>query len=208
MDLSYEGLLAFIESFSDNQLLVMLAITIGTLILEDAATVTAALLASEGVLPHGAALLSLYVGILVGDLGLYAIGAAAARWPSARRWVSEHRIMRGREFLEGSLFVTLFGARCIPGMRLPTYTAAGFVGIPFPRFALYAGGLAAGWSTGLYTLIAILGETVLNELGPWRWGVAALVIVLAIVLPRLTATILKRRNLAAAAAAETPKQDA
>ncbi|MGD1934423.1 MAG: DedA family protein [Candidatus Phaeomarinobacter sp.] len=207
MDLSYEGLLALIESFSDNQLLVMLAITIGTLILEDAATVTAALLASEGVLPHGAALLALYIGILFGDLGLYGVGAAAARWPSARQWVSEHRIMRGREFLEGSLFVTLFGARCIPGMRLPTYTAAGFVGIPFPRFALYAGGLAAGWSTGLYGLIAILGETVLNDLGPWRWGVAALVIVLAIVLPRITATILKRRN-EAATSAETPQHDA
>lgn len=198
MDLSYEGLLAFIESFSDNQLLVMLAITIGTLILEDAATVTAALLASEDVLPHSAALLSLYVGILVGDLGLYGLGAAAARWPRARRWVSEHRIMRGREFLEGSLFVTLFGARCIPGMRLPTYTTAGFVGIPFPRFALYAGALAAGWSTGLYTIIAILGETVLAELGPWRWGVAALVIALAIVLPRVTEKIIKKRSQKAA----------
>jgi len=204
MDLSYEGLRAFIETFSDNQLLVMLAITLGTLILEDAATVTAALLASEDVLPHSAALASLYVGILVGDLGLYAIGAAAARWPRARRWVSEHRIMRGREFLEGSLFVTLFGARCIPGMRLPTYTAAGFVGIPFPRFALYAGGLAAGWSTGVYTLIAILGETVLSELGPWRWGVAAIVIVAAIVLPRLTAQIIKRREARNVSGSPTP----
>lgn len=192
MDFSYEALLAFIESFSDNQLLVMLAIIAGTLILEDAATVTAALLASEDVLPHTAALMSLYIGILFGDFGLYGLGALAARWPHARRWVSEHRIMKGREFLEGSLFVTLFGARCIPGMRLPTYTGAGFVGIPFPRFALYAGALAAGWSTGVYTLIAILGETVLDELGPWRWAVAAIVIALAIVLPRITAKILKR----------------
>ncbi|WP_422363480.1 DedA family protein [Pyruvatibacter mobilis] len=192
MDFSYEALLALIESFSDNQLLVMLAIIAGTLILEDAATVTAALLASEDVLPHTAALMSLYIGILFGDFGLYGLGALAARWPRARRWVSEHRIMKGREFLEGSLFVTLFGARCIPGMRLPTYTGAGFVGIPFPRFALYAGALAAGWSTGVYTLIAILGETVLDELGPWRWGVAAIVIALAIVLPRITAKILKR----------------
>ena len=112
--------------------------------------------------------------------------------------------MRGREFLEGSLFVTLFGARCIPGMRLPTYTAAGFVGIPFPRFALYAGALAAGWSTGLYTIIAILGETVLNELGPWRWGVAALVIALAIVLPRVTEKIIKSRNQKKVAPTDTP----
>ncbi|MEQ8747543.1 VTT domain-containing protein [Pyruvatibacter sp.] len=192
MDLSYEGLLALFQSVADSQYLVLIAIVLGTFILEDAATVAAALLASQGVIPHASALIALYCGIMIGDLGLYGLGALAARWPRARRFVSEHRIMRGKAFLEGSLFVTLFGARCVPGMRLPTYTASGFLGIPFPRFAMYAAVLAAGWATALYSIIAILGETVLDELGPWRWGVAALVIAAAIVLPRITQRIARR----------------
>ena len=198
MDLSYEGLLALLESFGDSQLLVLGVILLGTFILEDAATVAAALLASEGVIPHSGALVALYLGILIGDMGLYGLGALAARWPRARRFVSEHRIMRGKAFLEGSLFVTLFGARCVPGMRLPTYTASGFLGIPFPRFALYAAILAAGWATALYSIIAILGETVLSELGPWRWAVAALVIAGAIALPRLTEKIARRMGASSA----------
>ncbi len=194
MDLSYEGLLALLESLGDSQFLVLGIIMLGTFILEDASTVAAALLASEGVIPHAGALAALYCGIMIGDMGLYGLGALAARWPRARRFVSEHRIMRGRAFLEGSLFVTLFGARFMPGMRLPTYTASGFLGIPFPRFALYAAVLAAGWATALYSIIAVLGETVLAELGPWRWVVAAIVIAGAIALPRVAERIAQRKR--------------
>lgn len=194
MDLSPDSFLAVIRGLGDSQALVLLAILLGTFILEDAATVAAALLAAEGVVPHTGALMALYTGILIGDMGLYGLGALAARWERARLWVTEHRMLRGREFLEGSLFVTLFGARCMPGMRLPTYTASGFLGVPFPRFALYAAVLAAGWATALYSIIAILGETVLAELGPWRWGVAALVIAGAIILPRITERVARRMS--------------
>jgi len=192
MDLSPDTFLAVLHSLGDSRALVLLAILLGTFILEDAATVAAALLAAEGVIPHAAALATLYVGIMIGDLGLYGLGALASRWERARRWVTEHRMLRGRAFLEGSLFVTLFGARCTPGMRLPTYTASGFLGVSFPRFALYAAVVAAAWATALYVIVAVLGETVLSQLGPWRWVAAAAVIAAALVLPRLIPRLLRR----------------
>ncbi len=192
MDLSPDTFLAALESIADSRVLVLLGILAATFILEDAATVAAALLASEGLVPHGAALAALITGIMIGDLGLYGLGRLAAKWPRAREWVTEHRIMRGKQFLEGSLFVTLFSARCVPGMRLPTYTASGFLGISFARFSAYAALLATAWATVLYTIIAILGETVWNEMGPWRWGVAVAIIGGAIILPRIGERIARR----------------
>lgn len=190
------------HGLGDNQAVLMLAILLGTFILEDAATVAAALLAVEGLVPHAGALAAIYAGIMIGDVGLYGLGALAARWDRARQWVTEHRMLRGREFLEGSLFVTLFGARCTPGMRLPTYTASGFLGVSFSRFALYAAIVAAAWATALYTVVALLGETVLAELGPWRWAAAAGVIAVAILIPRIAERLARRLGRTSAPPAE------
>jgi predicted tellurium resistance membrane protein TerC len=51
-----------------HPLLQALAVIIGTFILEDAATVIAAMQADDGKLPTSLALLALYVGIILGDL--------------------------------------------------------------------------------------------------------------------------------------------
>ncbi|NVN41707.1 hypothetical protein HUK82_14220, partial [Ameyamaea chiangmaiensis] len=62
-----------------------LAIVIGTFILEDAATVLTGMAVQAGSVALATALPALYAGIILGDIGLYGLGAAAARWPAARR---------------------------------------------------------------------------------------------------------------------------
>lgn len=194
MDLSPDTFLAVMHGLGDSAALLMLAILLATFILEDAATVAAALLAVEGLVPHSGALAALYAGIIIGDIGLYGLGALAARWQRARTFVTEHRMLRGRAFLEGSLFATLFSARCTPGMRTPTFTASGFLGIDFGRYVIYVVVVATVWATALYALIVLLGQTVWDDLGPWRWALAAGVILGAIVLPRLVARVLGERQ--------------
>src|SRR5581483_6170508 len=78
-----------------------LAIVFGTLILEDAATVLAAMQASTGGIPIWLALVSLYVGIVAGDLGLYGLGRLCAMAPWLYRLVGESRIRRGQDWLHG-----------------------------------------------------------------------------------------------------------
>ena len=63
-----------------------LILALGTLILEDTTAIAAGLLAHHGTVSLPTAMLGTGIGIFVGDLGLYALGAAAAR--RARRALS------------------------------------------------------------------------------------------------------------------------
>ena len=60
------------------------AIVFGTFVLEDAATVIAAMQAGDHKLSIALALASLFVGIVLGDLGLYAAGGC----PPGCRWLA------------------------------------------------------------------------------------------------------------------------
>ncbi len=191
-----DALLEWLQAYAGDPLLGGLALALATLALEDAATVAGALLAAEGVIPWSGALLGLYLGIVVGDLGLYGLGHLAARYAWARRMVGEDNIAKGREHLERTLWVTLFSARSLPGMRLPTYTASGFLGIAFHRFALIAIVAAALWTTVFFFVVMRLGITASHLLRDWSWVVGAALILLIIVLPRA----LRRRPRAAEAA--------
>ena len=73
------SIVLFLKLAGTRPLLQALAIILGTFILEDAATVLAAMRAEEGAIPIWLALVSLYVGVVLGDLGLYALGRLSAR---------------------------------------------------------------------------------------------------------------------------------
>ena len=60
------------------------AIILGTFILEDAATVAAAMQVEDGAVSIWLALMSLYAGIVLGDMGLYGLGRLSAYVP----WVA------------------------------------------------------------------------------------------------------------------------
>src|ERR1700690_4413691 len=67
------------------------AIIAGTFILEDAATVAAAMQVEDGALPLWLALMSLYAGIVLGDLGLYGLGRVSAHIPWVARQLPPRR---------------------------------------------------------------------------------------------------------------------
>src|SRR5690348_803800 len=112
-----------------------LSILVSTFFLEDAAIAYAALLATTGMIAPVFAFSVLFIGIYVGDVGLYYLGAVARRFEFARAWIGEGRICQARRLLRRRALVTLIGARAIPGSRLPIYAASGFVRLPFATFA-------------------------------------------------------------------------
>lgn len=157
-----------------------LAIILGTFLLEDAATVMAAMQAQSGAIDIKLALGALYAGIVLGDLGLYGLGALSARVPFVARWVTPGRMRQGRSWLDGRVFRVVFISRFIPGARLPTYTACGFLHADLGRFALAAVVATLIWTSMLFGVSMKVGAILMDNLGVWRWagaaGFAALVI--------------------------------
>lgn len=145
-------------------------IVLGTFILEDAATVLAAMRASEGAVPVAVALGALYVGIVLGDLGLYGLGRLAAGLPWIERHLPRRRLPPARDWLEARLGRTVLTTRFIPGLRLPTYTACGYLGVSFGRFTLAAIGATLLWTSLLFGVSLGFGAVIMRYLGAWRWA--------------------------------------
>ncbi len=156
-----------------SSLLQVVAIILGTFILEDAATVGAAMQAQDGAIPLPLALGSLYAGIVLGDLGLYGLGRLAAHVPWVARWLPPQRQEAVRAWISGRVFKVVLVSRFLPGLRLPTYTTCGFVGANLRQFAL-AAVLATGvWTSLLFTVSLKIGQFLMDHLGAWRWAGAA-----------------------------------
>lgn len=147
-----------------------LLIVLGTFILEDAATVLAAMHAQSGGISLPLALGSLYAGIVLGDLGLYALGRLSTRIEFIARLVPQSRMRQGRDWLEGRVFSVVFISRFIPGARLPTYTACGFLKADIKRFALAAIVATLIWTSLLFGISLKVGAILMQYLGAWRWA--------------------------------------
>ena len=159
------------------------AIVLATFVLEDAATVTAALLASDHMITPSLALTALFTGIFVGDCLLYGLGAAARTRKWAKRFIGEQRMAKGHAWLKRRYIPALVGARFMPGLRLPTYTSSGFLNLPFVPFALVAAVAGIVWTTLLFSLVFFFGVMTVEHLGAWRWSIAAVFVVLIVAAP-------------------------
>ncbi len=145
-------------------------IILGTFVLEDAATITAAMLAQSGAISMPWALGALYAGIVLGDLGLYGLGRLSARSAWIARWIPVARRQGGRDWLGERVFQVVFISRFIPGARLPTYTACGFLHTSLKRFALAAIVATLIWTSLLFGISLKIGALLIDYLGAWRWA--------------------------------------
>lgn len=193
--MTVDQFLEFLGPFSSDPIFISIALGLFTFVLEDAATTIGALLAAMHVVPVSYVLISLYVGIVVGDFGLYGLGWLAARNEHARRYVSEKRIGQAQQWLENRLFSTLIGVRFAPGIRLPTYTGAGFLGVSFTKFASVVLIAAGVWTIALFAAIYFFGQLVIELAGTWGWIVGFAVAIGFFALPYLT-DLLRRPKIA------------
>lgn len=164
---------SLLRAAGQQKLFQALSIVFGTFILEDAATVLAAMQAETGGISIWLALLSLYTGIVLGDLGLYGLGRICAFVPWVYRLVGEARMRRGQDWLHGRrrrVFKVVFVSRFLPGMRLPTYTACGFLGADFRQFVLAAIVAVLVWTSLLFAISMRVGKVLMAHFGVWRWA--------------------------------------
>lgn len=128
----------------------------GTLVSEDAATLTAAWLVSQGELSPVAAVAACGLGIWVGDLALWLAGRWLARSDRVHRWcVRRAPLVAGRALaLAVDEPAAIVASRFLPGTRLPLYLTAGALGTRPVAFTLWT--LAA---VGVWTPLVVLGAS-------------------------------------------------
>ncbi|NJN05107.1 MAG: hypothetical protein HC814_00105 [Rhodobacteraceae bacterium] len=150
-----------------------------TFVSEDAAAVGSALLHSTGSLSWTAAFAAAMLGIWLGDAGLYWLARGVGRpllqhrW--AQRWFDAAKIARAEHwFAERGVWV-LLSSRIVPGTRLPTYLAAGFLKMPFSRFLAVTGVAVLAWTLMVFALIGWFGADLLLLLERWRFGGLAVI---------------------------------
>ena len=157
---------------SDNTSLTLLCVGIVLLsyLLEDLAIATAATLSANGDLLPSLALMSIFIGIATGDLGLYVLGryARKVRWLRYRA-LSNSSFKVIRQKLTQRAFVNLFLIRFIPGLRTIGFTLSGFLAIPLPVFFSAVLLATSIWTLLVFTLIYQIGSSVFMQLSELKW---------------------------------------
>lgn len=174
----------FVLKFVSDPYTASAAIIIGTFILEDATTIIVGIAAADGHVGWVLSLLSLYAGIILGDLGLYGIGRSALLHGRVRKFLEHRHAVTFRPWLERNLGRTVFIVRFVPGLRLPTYLACGFFKMPLRPFLLYAGVAVSIWTTFLFGVSYVYGTLTADWLVHIRWIIAVGFLFIAVIIGR------------------------
>ena len=145
---------------------------LATFILEDVAAIGAGLLLAAGAISWPVAFASCWLGIWIGDAGLYAFARFGGRkWfeRSAFKKYSTQVARSEKWFAERGTLILVF-SRCVPGARLPTYLAAGFLRLPLPRFLFVTGAAAFVWTLLILWLAQTVGAPLMHWLGAYKQG--------------------------------------
>jgi membrane protein DedA with SNARE-associated domain len=137
------------------------ALAVGTLVSEDAATLAAGALVAAKTIPAATAIISVALGIWVGDLGLFGIGRLAGRVPIVarwvdRRWTPDQVQSMERRFHRGAA-AAILGSRFLPGTRVLLYIAAGAFKVSALTFVTSAAVASFSWAVVVVFSVGSVG---------------------------------------------------
>lgn len=159
----------------------MSAIIVIAWIWEDAALISAALLAVDHRLGIPAAVFAVFLGICSGDLGLYYLGRYAHRWRRLRAWILTNPSSRqlGRRFRRSTI-TNIMLIRFVPGLRTLGFTLCGLWGIALHRFLIAMILAGVFWIALVFTLVYQLGASEWLEQSYWKWSLMLLALCLLV----------------------------
>ena len=149
----------------------LLLIAAGTFVSEDLTCITTGLLIGRGELSPATGLLGCFLGIYVGDLGLWAIGrwfmkpAGQWKWVSAR--LPHERLASMGDWFERRAAAAILISRFVPGSRVLLYLAAGALGRSSRTFMVWTFVAAAIWTPIIVFGSAWLGDVFVAPLQDW-----------------------------------------
>ena len=145
----------------------IVALGLGTFVSEDLTCISTGLLIQEGVLAWWPGLIGCFLGIYVGDLGLWLLGRFAGRQLLARPWIVPGRVKALGQWFDDRGSIAIIAARFLPGTRLPLYVTAGMLGRNGWRFALWTLLAALAWTPLLVGGVALVGSEIVNVFRNW-----------------------------------------
>lgn len=176
----------------------VLILAFSTLVSEDLTCIAAGLMVASGNIAYLPAAAACFVGIFVGDMLLFlagrVLGRAAVRRAPLRWLITPNALERSaRWFARRGPHVILL-SRFLPGMRLPTYVAAGVIGTKLLWFAAWFALAGLLWTPALVALSSVAGARMLAtfswiESNPWLgFGVVlgSLTLILRVLVPLCT----------------------
>ncbi len=148
----------------------LIALALATFVSEDLACLAAAALIADGQLGLLPGIIACAFGIYIGDLLLYFLGRAGA--PVARRFAPAEKLDAAARWMADRGAAVVLLSRFTPGLRLPTYLAAGILRTHFWTFNSYFLIAALIWTPLLVGSSAYLGRTL--PAAPYAIAVAML----------------------------------
>lgn len=136
---------------------------------EDLAIVVGAYAVLNGALPLALVAICLYGGIVVSDVALYGLGAAARRLPLLERWAIHGRVEGLGARLKRNVFWIVAVCRVVPGAMFVTFVACGWTGVSLRRFSAASLLVSALYLPIMLWLAFSLGDTLASRMGNWAW---------------------------------------
>lgn len=177
-----------------HPILLVLLIVGATFVLEDVATVSIALLASQMVIDTSIALPALVVGTVLGDLAVYGVARRASHVPVVARFLASSSLRPVIGWIDQHALGMVLVARFTPGLRLPVFAGAGSLGVPFSAFATVIVLSTLVWTPGLYWAANTLGAAELDQLGSYGWLLPLILIIGMAGAPRIVSAVMNRRE--------------
>lgn len=147
----------------------------GTLLSEDLTCIAAGLLWRQEKVGAAAAIAGCWMGIFLGDVGLWVIGRALGRrllsWRFFRR--AAPKIDQATAVVGRRLARSVLASRFLPGTRVPMYVALGISKAPLGGFVLWALLATAIWTPLLVAAAAAGGGALAMRLQVWLKSAAA-----------------------------------
>lgn len=168
----------FISGEIGNIMLLPLTIVLCAILFEDLIIVIVGVLAADGAVSVPVAFLSLYIGTVIGDVALYAIGAYARTHPRLAHYVDHDFTAPFRSWLESRYAFAVYSGHFIPGFRFATYIASGFFGYSFSIFMRMAmvGGVVL--VTALFSVSYWFGSLSSGWTDWARWSIAGVFLII------------------------------
>ena len=166
----------FVGDTVGSTLLLSLAVMFCAFFLEDVTTLIVGVLAADGIIPVPIAIISLYAGILAGDVVLYSIGRLARTHQRFAHYVDHKFTTSFRAWLEGRYAMVIFSGHFVPGLRFTTYIASGFFRFPLSRYIPMAVASGLILETVIFTVSYLFGSFSSTWMKELRWGIAAVFI--------------------------------